>query len=84
MYLDTHIEQHKPKKSVEFERRSTREVLDVAHALSRIDRVRDLSSGIALVREAAVQAPVVEEEYVARLEQGRHARRIVAAAVRRR
>ena len=64
MYLDTHIEQHKPKKSVEFERRSAREVLDVANAVPRVDRVRDLSSGIALVSEAAVQAPVFEQEHV--------------------
>ena len=53
MYLDTHIETQK-QKSVEFERRSTRKVLDVAHALSRIDRVRHLTSHVALVREAAV------------------------------
>jgi len=74
----------KNTNSVEFERRSTREVLDVADAVRSVDRVRDLSSGIALVREAAVQASVVEQEDVARLEQGRHARRVVAAAVRRR
>ena len=66
MYLDTHIETQK-QKSVEFERRSTRKVLDVADAVPSVDRVRHLSSGIALVREAAVQAPIVEQEHVAGL-----------------
>ena len=71
-------------QSVEFERRSTWEVLDVADAVPRVDSVRDLPSRIALVREAAVQATVVEQEDVTGLEQGRQARRVVAAAVRRR
>ena len=74
----------KNTNSVEFERRSTREVLDISHALPRIDRVRHLASRVALVREAAVQAPVVEQEDVTGLEQGRHAGGVVAAAVRRR